>query len=483
MASRRRSAPTLLPPPALLARARRYIVDHGLIPPGTRVLVAVSGGPDSTCLLLVLAALRRSLRFEIAAAYFDHGLRGARAAEREPNAVRALCQQLGVPFRSGAGDVRAHAKARGISIEEAARELRSRYLARAARAARCDAVAAGHTRDDQAETVLLHLLRGTGLRGLAAMAPSTPWPLPTRSAAPRLVRPLLCLSRQETERCCRAAGVTPLRDPTNRSRSHLRNRLRHELLPRLRRYNPRIEEALARLATAAAGDVELLERLAAATLAGGSNDDGAVRIARKAFGELPEALRAHALRLAFARLLGDARGLSERHVRAVLRAAAMPGVARLDLPRGLRVSVERNSIVLAAKRAPAPRALPARTVALPVPGAARLGPWTVRAELIDRPRNLRPANGRAALLDPDACGALSVRRRRPGDRFHPLGLPVPKKLQDFLVDAHVPRAQRDALPLVCGERGIAWVVGQRPAEWAKVGPSTRRALRLRAERA
>jgi tRNA(Ile)-lysidine synthase len=482
MANRTRTTPTLQPPAALLARARRYIVDHELIPPRARVLVAISGGPDSTCLLLILAALRRSLRFEIVAAHFDHRLRGARPAERERNAVRNLCGRLDVPFRSGAGDVRAHAKAHRRSIEEAARELRYRYLAAAARAAQCETVAAGHTRDDQAETVLLHLIRGSGLRGLAAMAPSAAWPVRTRTATPRLIRPLLSLSRKETERCCRAVGVTPLRDPTNRSRSYVRNRIRGELLPALRRYNPRIEEALARLAAAAAGDVELLERLAAATPAGTAKD-GTVRIGRKQLAALPEALRAHAVRLAFAQLAGDARGLSERHLRAVLRAAAGPSGARLDLPRGLRVTIERNSIVLAPKTAATARALPAREVALPVPGAARLGPWTVRAELIARPRSLRSANGNAALLDPAACGPLWLRRRRPGDRFHALGLARPKRLQDFLVDAHIPRAERDALPLVCSERGIAWVVGQRPAEWAKVGTLMAKALRLRAERA
>jgi tRNA(Ile)-lysidine synthase len=482
MASRARPSPAPVPPAALLARVRRFVVDHDLIRPGTRLLAAVSGGPDSTCLLLVLAALRRSLRFELTAAYFDHRLRGARAAERERNAVRELCAALDVPFRSGAGDVRAHAKSRRLTIEEAARELRYRFLASASGGPkRCAAVAAGHTRDDQAETVLLHLIRGSGLRGLAAMAPSAEWPVTTRSAAPQLVRPLLCLSRKETQRCCRAARVTPMQDPTNRSRSHLRNRVRRDLLPRLRRYNPRIEEALARLAGAAAGDVELLERLAAETLAGAAPKDGAVRIARKRFAELPQALRAHAVRLAFTRLLGDARGLSERHVRAVLRAAAGPSGAQLDLPRGLRVTVERSTIILATEPARALPALPTRQVALPVPGAARLGPWTVRSEVIDRPRSLRSANTCAALLDPDACGRLWLRRRQPGDRFHPLGLPGPKKLQDFLIDAHVPRTERDAIPLVCNKRGIVWVVGQRPAEWAKVSASTRRAVRLRAE--
>src|SRR3990172_6243200 len=128
-------------------------------------MVGAPGGPDSTCLLLTLAALRSSLRFELHAAYFDHRLRGPRAAAREERFVRALAEALGLPFRVGSGDVRAHAQARRLSLEEAARELRYRFLAEAAREARCDAVAVGHTRDDQAETVLLHLLRGSGLPG------------------------------------------------------------------------------------------------------------------------------------------------------------------------------------------------------------------------------------------------------------------------------------------------------------------------------
>ncbi len=481
MVSRNRPSP-LHPPAALVARVRRFIVNRDLIPQGTRVLAAISGGPDSTCLLLTLAALRHSLHFELAAAYFDHGLRGARPAQRERNFARALCQTLGVPFRSGAGDVRAHAKSRRLSIEEAARKLRYRFLARAARAADCDIAAAGHTRDDQAETVLLHLIRGSGLRGMAGMAPAATWPVTTRSVAPRLIRPLLSLSREETERCCRAAGVTPLRDPSNRSPAYLRNRIRHDLLPRLRKYNPRIDEALTRLAGAAARDIELLERLAAETLADASIKRGTMRISRKQFAELPEALRAHVVRLSFVRLLGDARGLNDRHVRAVVRAVSGPSGARLDLPRGLHVAIERRAFVLTTNPAPARPALARRQVALPVPGAARLGAWIVRGELIDRPRRLRSANGRVALLDGDVCDRLWLRHRRPGDRFQPLGLSGSKKLQDVLVDAHVPRAERDAIPLVCSKRGIVWIVGQRLAEWAKVTPLARRAVRLRASR-
>jgi tRNA(Ile)-lysidine synthase len=477
MAIRARS---LQPPRALLARVRRYVLDRDLIAPNSRVLVGVSGGPDSTALLLLLASLRRSLGFQLAGAHFDHGLRGARPAERERNAVRELCKQLDVPFSSGAGDVRTHARRGRLSIEEAARELRYRFLARAARAAHCDAVATGHTRNDQAETVLMRLLRGTGLRGLAAMAPSSAWPVRTRGAAPRLLRPLLCLSCHETETVCRAAGIKPLRDPSNRSQSHLRNRLRRDLLPHLRRYNPRVEEALSRLAETAAGDIELLESLAATGVAGPATD-GVVRIDRKALIALPGALRAHVVRLAVGQLQGDTSGLSEQHIRAVFRSATGRPGTKLNLARGLSARTERGVIAFSINAA-APKPLPPRPVDLPVPGAARLGAWRIEAEMVRRPADLRQANGHLAYLDAGAVGQLLVRRRRHGDRFQPLGLAGTKKLQDFLVDAHVPRAERDSLPLVCDGQRIAWIVGHRPAEWAKVKPDSRSVVRLRAER-
>ena len=489
--SRKTKARETAPAPSrsVRARVRRFIREHQLWGPGEHVLVGVSGGPDSTCLLLALAALRSSLRFELSAAYFDHRLRGSRAAAREQRFVLNLAETLAVPLRCGTGDVRSHAQSRRLSLEEAARELRYRFLAQAARARGCSSVAVGHTQDDQTETVLLHLVRGSGLRGLAAMAPSAPWPIPAigrRVAgreAPRLVRPLLGLSRKDTEGCCRETGLAPLQDPSNRSRTHLRNRIRGELLPLLRRYNPRVDDALLRLAAAASADIELLEALATKALAGQPAADGAVRLARGRLAAQPIALQRHAVRLAAARLLGDARGLSDRHVRAVLRANAGPTGAKLDLARGLRAEVTRNTIVLTTRPPRPVGALPEREVVLPVPGTIRFGTWRLQAQLLKRrPTDLSSlSDPRTAFLDADACGArLWLRRRRPGDRFQPLGLPRPKKLQDFFVDAHVPRAERDAVPLLCGEQGIAWVVGQRPAEWAKVTAATRRVLRLRA---
>jgi tRNA(Ile)-lysidine synthase len=200
---------------------------------------------------------------------------------------------------------------------------------------------------------------------------------------------------------------------------------------------------------------------------------------------LPPALQHHAVRLAVSRVLGDARGLGHRHVRAILRASEGPTGARLDLPRGLHAEVRREATVISREVPVAQAPLPEDEVPLPVPGNARLGPWRFRAELATRrPADLSTLDDPGlAFLDADACGPpLWLRRRRRGDRFHPLGLRQPKKLQDFFVDAHVPRAARDALPLLCSDRGIIWVVTQRPAEWAKVTAATRRVLRLRAVR-
>ncbi len=469
------------PPRALVAKVRRFIKDGALVVRGDRVLVGVSGGADSTALLLTLCSLRRSLGIDVEAAHFDHGLSPAATAAAELRAVRSLSNQLGVRLHTGAGNVRAHAKSKKLSIEEAARVLRYRFLARTA-AAGCDTVAVGHTKDDQAETVLLHIIRGSGLRGLAAMAADASWPLRLKSA-PRLVRPLLAVTRAETERCCAHAGVVPIKDPSNQSPAHLRNRIRSELTPLLRSYNPRIAGALARLADAAALDVDALESLAAEALLKHRGPDA--RLSRQRLSAMPESLRRHAVRLAVTQATGDARGLAERHIAAVVRAAAGPTGARLDLPRGLTARVTRTAVELTTERPARPRTLPKRPATLPVPGEAKLGPWRFRAQLLrKKPADLTSGGDACiALLDADACGKnLTLRGRRHGDRFHPLGLRSEKKLQDVLVDAHVPRQERDGLPLVLAKRGIAWVASQRPAEWAKVTPETKRVLRVTAAR-
>ena len=439
---------------------RRFAADNDLLPADGGLLVAVSGGPDSTALLLILAALARRRRLRLAVAYFDHGLRGAAAAETEARFVAGLAQSLGLPLFTGRADVRALAKSERLSLEEAARRARYAFLAGAAREAGLGRVATGHTASDQAETVLLHLIRGSGLSGLAGMAPSAPWPLPGNDDL-TLVRPLLRLTRADTVAYCRASGVAPVEDVTNRSPAFRRNRLRHELLPLLHEFNPRVEEALVRLADAARGDLAQLE--AAGEAAVGPSDREAVSLSRELLRRWPGSPRRHGLRRALTALLGDRQGFSERHLLALERLVTEGRTGdSLDLPRGVKATLLRTVLELR-RGAPMPLALPKEPLDLPVPGEGRFGPLVASASAS------RPPPGRvSAALDAEAVGrALRLRRRRPGDRFQPLGMAAPKKLQDFLVDAHVPRPQRDSLPLFESERGVVWVGGLRIAEWAK----------------
>jgi tRNA(Ile)-lysidine synthase len=477
----------------------RYVRDQTVLHAGERVLAAVSGGPDSTALLLILSRLALGLDLALTAAHFDHGLRGWLAARRERSYVEALCRGLGVPLQVGAGDARAEAQTRGLSREEAARELRYAFLAEAAAAAGCTVVTTGHTADDQVETVLLHIIRGSGLAGLAGMAARGPWPLTGREGLD-VGRPLLCLRRQEAAHYCQEEGLEPMVDPSNVSPAFLRNRVRLELLPLLRQYNRRIDSALLRLAEAARADLAVLEGMAADVLSTGGGGQ-AVVLSRERLAGLPEGLRRHALRLAVRRLLGDLRDLHRDHIDALLAGLVRPWRVgyHLDLPRGLRFDVGYEEAFLALEEGEAAAFRPPPSSAsqtapseapLTVPGVTSWGPWLVDAELIavgvpagQASVEMPPADPWQAWLDAGVTGEdLRVRSWRPGDRFRPLGLAGEKKLQDFFVDARVPRAERAGVPLVCGKRGIVWVVGHRIDGRARVTEATHRLLRLRFRR-
>ncbi len=436
----------------------RYMEEEGLWPADGGIVVGVSGGPDSSALLLVLVSLAQRRHLAITAAYFDHRLRGAAAAKVEREAVARVAKRAGAGLVCGAGDVRAVAREHRLGLEEAARRARYDFLATAARDAGCRCVAAGHTAGDQAETVLMHILRGAGLTGIAGIAPRSRWPSAGNDDLV-LVRPLLRTTRAETLAVCRAAGIEPADDASNRSPAFLRNRVRNDLLPVLRQYNANVDLALLRLADAARADVAFIESEAGDAVA--RTADG-VALDRVLLEVWPRALRRHAFRAGVLALLADLQGFGERHWRALDAAVDGPTGASLNLPRGVSARVERARIELRLGPVPAP-ADPFPAVTLPVPGRARFGPWLVAAG----PRALPNAVARAE-VNAASCGdALTVRGRKPGDRFQPLGLDGTKKLQDLFVDAHVPRAERDSVAVFEGPGGIVWVGGLRIAESAR----------------
>lgn len=447
----------------LQANVRRYMLDRSMLPRDGRILVAVSGGPDSTALLLLLARLRLSLKLTLHVGHFDHGLRSRRAAQREESFVRRLAESLDVPITVGHGDVRSIAKEQKLSLEAAARQERYAFLARTATETKCRTVATGHTSSDQAETVILHLVRGSGLAGLAGMASVAPWPFPGRARL-RLIRPLLKLARKDTAGICEDAAVQAMQDESNASPRFRRNRVRNELMPLLRELNPRVEDALVRLADSAADDYAFIHASAQSTLR--KPADGAQRLPRQRIETASVSMRRHALRIALGRVAGDLQDFSERHLAAIERLVLEGKTGdRLDLPRDLTAELRRRNLLILPPQPDSPGRLPDTPTRLTVPGFGRLGRLAVSIT------HSQPPAGVWTEVDADSInGHVTVRRREDGDRFQPLGMQATKKLQDFLVDAHVPRPERDCIPMFECERGIVWVGGLRLAEWARPKP-------------
>ena len=280
------------------------------------MVAGVSGGPDSTLLIRCLAHLQGVLDIRLSIAHYDHGLRSRAEAQDDSDYVAGLAKDLDLPFTIGRGQVRKEARARRMSVEETARRLRYAFLATEARRLKAQAVTVGHTSSDQAETVLLHIMRGSGLRGVAAMSPRSSWPT---GEGPDLVRPLLDLSRDDSLRYCAEEAIKPRIDPSNSSLNADRNRVRLQLMPELSKFNPRVERALCRLATAAAIDSSYLGRRRRGGLADAGHERKTVSPSWTDSGlaKLEQAIAFRILRLAALRLAKPATELTTRHLTAL----------------------------------------------------------------------------------------------------------------------------------------------------------------------
>ena len=456
---------------------------------GALLVAAVSGGPDSLALLHALSRLRGRLGLCLHAAHLDHRIRGEES-EADARFVERACAALGVPVTVDRADVPALRRSRGLSMEEAAREARYAFLSALCERLRAPAAATGHTADDRAETVLMNVIRGAGLAGLRGIVPAAERRFDGRRVL--LVRPLLDVTGEETVEYCRALGLVPREDSSNRSTDILRNRVRLSLIPLLEEYNPSVREALVRLSVSAARDLDYVESEVDALWSGVAEEgDGYVAMDARALSGTPVALRYRLLRRAVLAVKGDLRDVSHGHIDAVAGLLSGPSGRSVDLPGGLRASISYGELAVSAPGVDRFSYPPMeREWTLKVPGETLLEGWRVSAEKVrGSPISIFPrrAGGRGgslrALLDPDSLGLpLAVRARRPGDRLQPLGMSGTKSLQDLFVDCRVPRERRDRVPLLISPKGIAWVVGVRIAEWARVRPESSEALEVRFER-
>jgi tRNA(Ile)-lysidine synthase len=455
--------------------ADETIARHGLIADGDSILVGVSGGPDSVALLHLLAARASADRLRLGVAHLDHGLRPE--SERDAGFVRTMAVGLGLDVYVERVEVAGLQRRWRLSLEEAARRARYDFFQNTAARHGYIKVALGHHADDNAETLLLNLLRGSGRLGLAGIRA-------IREGV--YIRPLMRATRSDIEQYLRIRGLPFLTDRTNADTAILRNRIRHRLLPLLESdYRPGVRAVLSRTAELLADEEEWIEGLLSPVMARmtTSHGPGRLRLAAADFGRMPLAAARRIARTAVRRVQEDLRRLGFVHVEQIVHLSRRRGEAGpLHLPGDVRVRIEGAELVF--ERRPALQAEPPGDFEYTLSGCGvlliretgdRISLSEVPREAVADPKTAEP---QTAFLDRDAVHfPVTVRNRRPGDRFAPLGAGGTQKLKKFFSDHRVPAAVRRCCPLLVSDGRILWVSGYRIDQQARVGQHTRSVLK------
>lgn len=451
----------------MLKTVLAFISEHDLFRKGEKVVVAVSGGADSVALLDILASMKE-YRLCLVVAHLNHRLRGAES-DGDEAFVRDLAARYGIPCEVAGEDVLALSRARKLSLEEAGRLARYRFFDSLAEKYAASAIALAHHADDQAETVLMRLLRGAGGGGLAGMAPKSG----------HYVRPLLHVCRSAIERHLAARGLSFRTDSSNRDTAFLRNRIRHELLPLLTSYNPSISGRLADTGEILASDEAFLAQIAEerfASLASMKGEELSLPL-EGLVGE-PRALVLRILRRAILGVKGDLRALAYRHIAAVERLLSTPKAhAALSLPGGV---VARKSYGAVRFTASAMESFAPYDVMIEGPGTYPLpGGYELAVEPALPPSEWSRDEKLVAFIDRHAAPfPWTVRTFRPGDRIRPLGVGGTKKVKDLFIDRKVPLDERRRIPLLFAGMTLLWVAGIQRADVALVAAGAGEALRV-----
>ncbi|MEW6586075.1 MAG: tRNA lysidine(34) synthetase TilS [Nitrospirota bacterium] len=456
---------------AIHSQVLRTIDKYSMLHGTERVLVGLSGGADSVCLLHILNHLKVRLKLELHALYVDHGLR----PEETPAEIafcRKFCEGLSVPFMKKAVDVKSFAEEQGLNKQEAARELRYRRLEEAASEINADKIALAHTADDQLETVIMRFLRGSGSAGLAGIPP----------VRKNIIRPLIGTERREIERFIRENNLEYTVDSSNLKEDYARNKVRLSVIPMLKELNPHVIETLSRTAEIFRDEERYFEIIVTKALMKMicRKTARSIEIFLAPFEIMDKVIMRRVLRRAVDETKG-LRGIGFIHIEDIIELIKRgdPG-DRLYLPKGIRAIKEYATLHLTSEP---PQKI--ETVGLPVPGQVTLreARAVIKASLSAEESDF--GDGKMTIvLDADKTGtSLAIRARDQGDFFYPLGFGRRKKLQDYFVDQKVPRDERDIVPVVTSGEGVIWIAGFRGDDRFKVTDATKQFLKLELKKA
>jgi len=451
------------------------------------VLVAVSGGTDSMTALDAMQAIAAEGGPRVIACHFNHQMRGTES-DVDAEYVRSAAEVRGLTYIGDSADVATYARDNRLSVEDAARRLRYGFLGRVAQSEDAQAAITGHTLDDQAETVLLHIVRGSGLAGVRGMRLVSQTPKRWGGGSLTVIRPLLRLRREDTEQYCRDRGIVPRMDVSNRSTTFARNRLRLNVMPELEAINPRVADAITRLSDTAAEELavlkEVVDELWEHVLDVSDRETSSVTLDRKMLQITRPALRRSLLQRAFLEAAGTATDLLRSHIIEMDRLTESGAGRSLDLPHRIRFETRSHTVMFApVGQEDSPYPVPIEPIEISIPGRLHFsGGEALVVELVERPDDMTADSQLFHYADADAIGSTATLRNRvKGDRFQPLGMDADARLKDLFVNAGIPRTWRDRVPIIECDRGIVWVAGLRIAEWARVTPDTVRVLQISLE--
>ncbi|WP_052476339.1 tRNA lysidine(34) synthetase TilS [Cohnella kolymensis] len=447
----------------------------GWWPKGIPVVAAVSGGPDSMALLHMLKTMAEENPFRIVVAHANHQFRGAES-DAEAEMVQRTAEQWGLPFETASLDIPAFMAETGMNAQAAAREKRYRFLMEAAHRHSCPFIVLGHHAGDQAETVLMRIIRGTGVGGLSGI------PFRRREEDLELIRPLLRIYKGELLAYCKRNGVPYAVDSSNADRHYFRNAVRMDLMPLLEKYNPQLQSSLVRLADMAGADDDYLEAEALRIFRNlVIPTGGGFRLERQRFCSLHVALQRRLIKLILSYCANPRETVEFRHIEDIVSAVGpnQPAVARFDLGDGWVFNREYDEVYIGPSL---PEANSYNYIVREPAGEVTIE-GTGDKLVFHRIEGPCPANAGSrvdAYFDEELLAfPLAVRSRIPGDVLLPYGLNGSKKVQDMFVDAKVPRSKRDLQPLLADAHGqVLWIPGMRRSRHALVSANTERVVHI-----